>query len=163
MCLCRVLKWNQNSKECAKNKNTLKDIRESIQKSPKLHEQLSDSMSSPISQVCGRFQAIKLKGEPIKCGFPASDDELTDFFENIRFIEPSLEHSQTLNTAVIAKSKSLTDFIKSHCHASHYAFRQIKKCTSEECLYCSEHPIAVPKDDFEKLSFVPLPLLNEKK
>ena len=86
----------------------------------------------------------------------------SDFFENIRFIEPSLEHSQTLNTAVIAKSKSLTDFIKSHCHASHYAF-QIKKCTSEECLYCSEHPIAMPKDDFEKLSFVPLPLLNEKK
>ena len=75
MCLSRS-EMEPEFERMVKKKNTLKDIRQSIHKSPELHDQLTDSMSSPISQVCGRFQAMKLKGEPIKCGFPASDDEL---------------------------------------------------------------------------------------
>lgn len=40
---------------------------------------------------------MKLKDEPIQCGIPASDDELKDFFEHLRFFEPSLVHSQALH------------------------------------------------------------------
>lgn len=107
-----------------KNKNTLQDIREAIAKTDQLNENLKDSMSNPILQVCRRFQALKLKDEPIECGTPASDDELKDFFEHLRFFEPSLVHSQALTKPVLEKSKPLTNFIKDHCHASHYAFQK---------------------------------------
>ena len=46
-----------------------------------------------------------------------------------------------------------------HCHSSRYLF-QIKKCTKESCSHCSQHPIRLPQDEFEKLKFIPLPRLN---
>ena len=145
-----------------KNKNTLQEIREAIARTDQLKEALQDSMSFPIVQLCRRFTALKLKDEPIRCGTPASDDELTDFFEHIRFFEPSLVCGQALTKPVVEKSKPLSDFIKAHCHASHYAF-QIKKCTNQDCFYCSDNSIRMPSNEFEKLSFVPLPLLDATK
>ena len=83
---------------------------------------------------------MKVKEEPIKCGTPASDDELKAFFEHIRFIEPALEYGQAVTKEVVAKSKLMTDFIEHHCHTSHYAF-QITKCASPDCFYCIGNPI----------------------
>ncbi len=49
-----------------------------------------------------------------------------------------------------------------HCSSSHYLF-QIKKCTKESCSHCRQHPVRLPHDEFEKLNFIPLPILNLNK
>ena len=52
--------------------------------------------------------------------------------------------------------------MESHCSTTKYLF-QVKKCLSENCLYCTSHPVRLPMDQFKKLSFVPLPLLDGEK
>ena len=49
--------------------------------------------------------------------------------------------------------------MKTHCHASAYAF-QIEKCLSDTCFYCKENPVRLLIDEFKKLHFLPLPLLD---
>lgn len=43
-----------------------------------------------------------------------------------------------------------------HSKSSHYAF-QLKKCSSQECMYCSINPPRIPEDDFKDLHFLPDP------
>lgn len=49
--------------------------------------------------------------------------------------------------------------MKSHCHASAYAF-QIKKCSDATCFYCMQHLPRLLPEEFERLHFLPLPLLD---
>lgn len=49
--------------------------------------------------------------------------------------------------------------MKTHCHVSAYAF-QAKKCLNKDCFYCQEHPIRLPIEEYHKLHFLPLPLLD---
>ena len=54
----------------------------------------------------------------------------------------------------------LERFLKTHYHASHYAF-QIKKCSDASCFYCLEHPVRLLDSVFSTLIFLPLPLLEK--
>lgn len=40
-----------------------------------------------------------------------------------------------------------------------YVF-QIKKCLDSNCFYCNQHPVCMSAEEFEKLSYLPLPLLD---
>ncbi len=73
-----------------------------------------DSMSSPITLLCDRFQAMKLKDEPIAVGFPASEKEMQDTLEHLRFIEPIIESEENLSAEQIKKSEVLQKFMDSH-------------------------------------------------
>ena len=82
-------------------------------------------------------------------------------FQHVLFVDPSI--SLTDHTAKgLQNAKSFHKFFKNHCHCSHYVF-QIKKCDDDSCFYCLEHPIRLPREDFSKLSFLPLPLLAPSK
>ena len=54
-------------------------------------------MGRPILMLCNRFKAMSLKDEPIRIGFPATDDDLKDMLEQIRFIEPNIESEDNAN------------------------------------------------------------------
>ena len=91
----------------------------------------------------------------IKLGVPAN---LSELFSHSSFIDPDL-HRDKLSKADLEKCTALQQFLKKHSHSSHYAF-QLKKCRDPTCFYCCEHPIRLCDDVFDKLSFLPLPLLN---
>ena len=73
-----------------KNKNTLSDLRKILASNSELHHEYRVSMDEPMKAVADRFQAMKLKDEPVVVGFPATDDDITDMVEQIRFIEPGI-------------------------------------------------------------------------
>ena len=86
---------------------------------------------------------------------------MNDQFQHARFIDPSLE-PENLTAKDLAKATSLMNFFKTHCHFSNYVF-QIRKCKDLACYYCMQHPIRLPDDVFDSLSFLPLPLLDTSK
>ena len=142
------------------NKNTLQDVHTAIEQRPELSEAISDSIA-PIKIALGqRFQSMKIKGETIKLGVPATNAEMTELFSHSSFIDPSLERDKL--TKDLKKATALQSFFEKHCHSSDYVF-QIKKCTDESRYYCAEHPIRLPVEVFHELSFLPLPLLDHTK
>ena len=74
-----------------RGKNTLGEVRQAIAQHPGLHKAIKDSMGRPILMICDGFKAMSLKDEPIRIGFPATDDDLKDMLEQICFIEPNIE------------------------------------------------------------------------
>ena len=66
-----------------------------------------------------------------------------------------------LNQDTLKGAKDIQEFMKTHCNSTRYLF-QIKKCGKDSCLYCSAHPLRLPQNEFEKLKFIPLPLMNAR-
>ena len=147
--------------ECIHNKNTSSDVRSAIAETPELGEALVGSLSPVMILLGQRFQAMKLKGQTIKLGVPATEAEMTELFSHCTFIDPSLEPSK-LSQKDLKNASALQSFWAKHCHASQYVY-QIKKCTDEACYYCLQHPIRLPTEVFSELSFLPLPLLDISK
>lgn len=105
---------------------------------------------------------MKIKEEGVNIAIPATDDEITDHFENIRFIEPSLEQHHEVNQKILKTATSLKKFLDHHCSSTKYLFH-IKKCTDMSCYYCQQHPIRMQASEFASLSFIPLPTLLPNK
>ena len=101
---------------------------------------------------------MKLKGKSIKICPAATQDDIVDNFDAVHFIDSSLAMGK-LQQENLKDAAGLKAFMDEHCHSSRYLF-QIKKCTKESCSHCSQHPIRLPQDEFEKLKFIPLPRLN---
>ena len=105
---------------------------------------------------------MKIKEEAVNIAIPATDDEITDHFENIRFIEPRLEQHHDVNQKTLKMATSLKKFLDNHCSSTKYLF-QIKKFTDLSCYYCQQHPIRMQASEFASLSFIPLPTLLSNK
>ena len=147
--------------KAVKNKNTLTDIRQVISKDSGLEAAVQDSLAPPLALVGHRFMSMKIKDNCVKIGVPATEQNIDEIFQNVLFIDPSIPRAD--HTAKgLQNSKSLHKFLKNHAHCSHYVF-QIKKCEDSSCFYCLEHPIWLPREDFSKLSFLPLPLIDATK
>lgn len=108
------------------------------------------------------FSSMKIKEEAVNIAIPATDDEITDHFENIRFIEPRLEQHHDVNQKTLKMATSLKKFLDNHCSSTKYLF-QIKKFTDLSCYYCQQHPIRMQASEFASLSFIPLPTLLSNK
>ena len=116
-------------------------------------------MSNPMITVGQRFQAMKVKGNKVKLGVPATDVQMEEQFQHALFVDPELTKND-LTAKGLKKAESFAKFLKTHCHASHYVF-QIKKCSDATCFYCLEHPVRLPDDVFSSLTLLPLPLLDK--
>ncbi len=148
--------------ECAVlHKNTLTDIRAEIVKHPELEEGLKDSMAAPMTLIGGRFQRMKIKDKNIIIGVPATTDEIEEQFQHVHMFDPLISRKDH-SAKSLRQAASLQEFLKEHSHSSHYVF-QVKKCTLSTCHYCVQNPPRLPADEFSKLSFLPLPLMDESK
>ena len=75
----------------------------------------------PIKILLGqRFGAMKMKGQSVKLGVPATEVQCQSSFHIRTFIDPSLERDK------------LRMVWKKHCHASHYVY-QLKRFIDEDC------------------------------
>ena len=144
-----------------KGKSTLADLHGTISKDPALEAAIQDSMAPPIALVGRRFQSMKMQENCVKVGVPATEQNIDEMFQHVLFVDPSIPCTDRTAKG-LQNAKSLQKFLKTHCHCSHYVF-QIKKCELPSCFYCLEHPIRLLQEDFSKLSFLPLPLLDPSK
>ena len=104
---------------------------------------------------------MKLKEDPVECANAASDENVDEFFTLLHFIEPSVSPNN-LTKAILKTSPALQKFLETHCSSSHYVF-QIRKCLDTSCYYCQQHPLRMDPAKFQKLSMLPLPLLDDTK
>lgn len=104
---------------------------------------------------------MKLKGQPVKVGVPATEAEMSGLFAYSALIDPSLECDK-LTKVDLKNATALQSFWEKHRHASHYVY-QIKKCIDESCYYCAQHPDRLSPQVFQERSFLPLPLLDATK
>ena len=125
-----------------------------ITEMPELEPAVQGSVSPVVALLNEHFSCMKLKGSLVIARQAAAKDEVLDNFESVRFIDPSQD--------TLKKSEGLQAFMKAHCSATHYLF-QIKKCGNASCSYCSLHPLHLPEFEFDRLNFVPLPLMNQAK
>ena len=153
-------KMDDDMERAIKHKNNISAIREAIEEVTGLGEAVQDSSSPVITLLNERFSRMKLKEYPIIPRPAASQDDVTDCFESVHFIDGSLRMGE-LNRETLRNAKELQAFMAKHCHSTHYLF-QIKKCTEESCFHCGAHPICL-SEMFQDIHFVPLPLLDASK
>ena len=144
-----------------KNKNTLQHVRNAIKADEKLSPAYEESMDVPKSVVKGRFVAMKLKGEPVSISAPATMLEVSQMVDNVCTLDPSLIDDFD-SSAAFNNASGLQKFVQGHCNSTHYGF-QISKCVDPSCSYCSDHPIRMERNQFNELSFLPMPLLDDSK
>jgi hypothetical protein len=110
-----------------------------------------------------RFTRHKLKEVPVTKHTPATEEDITDFFQTIRDVFESDMDQDKLRKEDIKKSAGLTGFIDKHCKATHFMF-QIKKCdpeSDEDCWFCDLFPPSLPPEVLSTLNFVPDPVLTD--
>ena len=118
-----------------KSKKTLTEVRELIMRKPEIKPLLLDTMQGVVCTMTNRFSHMEIKDEAFRIAIPASDDEISEHFEHVRFIEPDLRLDKP-NQESLAKSTNLQKFIEKHCFCSKYLF-QVKKCLDPSCFYCT--------------------------
>ena len=116
----------------------------------KVHISANEKFIDPVHVV--PIDAPVCLCDPFKCMH-----QITEQFQHALFVDPSLLPSD-LTAKSLKKAEAYQKFIKSHCHSSQYIF-QIKKCSDATCFYWLEHPVCLPSEIFESLSFLPLPLM----
>ena len=154
-------KMDDSLEQAIKYKNNLTAIRSAIEENTNLEPAILGSVTPVIDLLNERFSRMKLKGTAVKVRPAATQDEVIDNFEAVHFIDSSLTMGN-LNQATLKNATDLQAFMDAHCNSTHYLF-QVKKCGKESCSYCCQHPVRLPQSEFERLSFVPLPLLNATK
>ena len=144
-----------------KYKNNLAAIRSEIEEKPGLKTAVQGSVSPVIDLLNKRFSRMKLKGNQIQICPAATEEDILDNFECVHFIDPNLKMGD-LNQDTLKDAKDLQEFMKTHCNSARYLF-QIKKCGKDTCSYCTTHPVQLHQSEFDKLKFIPLPLINATK
>ncbi|CAG8705455.1 28130_t:CDS:2, partial [Racocetra persica] len=106
------------------------------------------------NEISGRTEWLRLKNNKFKYYSPASQDAITEVFESIFRIDPTLKIKKTIQKQIY-QYPTLIGFIDTHCQTHAYSF-QVKKCNNISCLYCK--PIRLPIHKFNMLSFLPDPI-----
>ena len=100
---------------------------------------------------------MEIKEEPVQVEVAASEADIANCFKLIHYIEPGLPQ-ENIKKETLTQNEHLRKFMSRHCSSTAYLF-QVKKCLDPTCYYCVEYPIQMPKEEFQKLSFVLLPLI----
>ena len=105
---------------------------------------------------------MEIKGEAVQSTQACTDIDMQNLWVKIFEIQKNLVY-ENINKNVFLQPENILiqQFMDTHCSVTKYLF-QVKKCLSQDCVYCSNHPVRLPMEHFKKLSFVPLPLLHDE-
>ncbi|EXX66412.1 hypothetical protein RirG_124050 [Rhizophagus irregularis DAOM 197198w] len=134
--------------------NTLDDIRTKAQESNKLESELKESIASVQNILNNQTERLSLKEKKFKCNDSANVEAITELFESIHTLDPTLTVDETTQVQ-IRRHTALIEFIDTHCRIRAYSF-QVKKCNNITCSYCK--PIRLPPHEFNNLNFLPDPI-----
>ena len=130
--------------------SNLKQLREAT---VQLKEQVKESMHQPIDLLTDITERLELKGQKFHCFESAAEDEICDFLEILKFIDPLLHSSKK----ILSSRPDLQAFMEHCCQIRHYTFC-IKKCGESECSICL--PLRMDSSVFRNLKNLPDPVLG---
>ena len=139
-----------------KKAKNMKEIRSMANITEGLKEQVVESVRPMKDLLLNIFTRLKLKENYFKTFDSASETDITELWNEILRIEPSLTPTDTTKEK-ISKKHNLLEFIKHHCVQRHYMF-SIKKCERLECETCSFPQL--PPSLFSNLHHLPDPVPN---
>lgn len=145
---------NTDAEKALRNCKLLKQIRSTGEQYKK---EITQSIMQPIDLLSGIMQRLELKGKHFEVRSACSDGEMEAFWEILLQIDPSLSNNDTTKDKTNDKQR-LQAFLGHCCQMHHYTFC-IKKCGQERCTICK--PVRMDKSSFEKLRFLPDPLMQE--
>ncbi|CAG8470310.1 11387_t:CDS:2, partial [Scutellospora calospora] len=102
--------------------NTLGDIHKKAKESNKLESELKESIAGIQEILNNRTERLRLKNNKFKCYSPASWDAITEVFESILHIDPTLKIEETTQ-AQMRHHLALIEFINTHCQTRAYSFQ----------------------------------------
>lgn len=81
---------------------------------PQLNEAVSQSLQ-PVTNLLGslRIERLQLHNKPVKCGEPATDDEIDELWEEMQHVDPTLLRTDT--TAAAVREKQQLQAFMQHC------------------------------------------------
>ena len=130
--------------------SNLKQLREAT---VQLKEQVKESMHQPIDLLTDITERLELKRQMFHCFESAAEDEICDFLEILKFIDPLLHSSKK----ILSSRPDLQAFMEHCCQIRHYTFC-IKKCGESECSICL--PLRMDSSVFRNLKNLPDPVLG---
>ncbi|XP_052268364.1 uncharacterized protein LOC127869745 [Dreissena polymorpha] len=119
-----------------------------------LKEAFKKSMKPVVDLVNKRFSQMSLKGNPVKTLKGVSDEEITSILDitGVGFGADSPVATADTKSAELKTSKHLQEA----CRIKPLLLPVLKKCSSDECGYCSVNPVR-DQDVFDRLRFLPEP------
>ena len=143
-----------------KSLNTLKALRRAFVRNPVLKNQFKESMHSCVQSVKDRFAVLERNEEKVKVHDAATDDEISMMTDLIKAVDDTVDFDKLSSSK---ETSALRVFMRQHCRVRQYTY-QIKKCTEEDCTYCTVlHPPRLPEAVFKDLHFLPDPCLDANK
>jgi len=115
-----------------------------------VNKALVDSMQLVLCTLSQCFTCMEVKGEPIRITQACSGYNIGSVIKQ-NFITYEKISKKVLSEPV---NIYIQQFMAFHCSITKYLI-QVKKCLSENCLYCTSHPVRLPMEHFKQLSFIP--------
>jgi len=153
---CIGMMRRERSQEIERAIKHAKNISQVCEASPNYKADLEMSLQSPIELLTSITEWLELKGKKFHVFNSATENEISDFWESLNFIDPSIEESDS-SKAVLSSGPQLQAFMEHCCQQCHYSFC-IKKCGNAECHICS--PVRMDTELFQTLCYLPDPMLE---
>ena len=134
----------------------IKNLKQLCETTSHLKEDVKQSLYDPIDLLSSVTERLELKGKKFQIFQSADDDEITDFWEILKFIDSALLRSDN-SKKILSSRPQLLEFMDHCCQSRHYTFC-IKKCGNQECSICL--PLKMDSSVFQDLKFLPDPMLQ---
>ncbi|CAG8696839.1 6367_t:CDS:2, partial [Gigaspora rosea] len=130
--------------------NTLDDIHKKAHEYIKLESELKESIADVQEILNNHTERLQLKNNKFKCYFSASKEDITEIFESIFRINPTLKIKKTTQIQK-CHHLELIKFIDTHCQARAYSFQQVygTKTTEEHrpmYIQSQAKSVSIPKN-----------------
>ncbi|CAG8666060.1 34483_t:CDS:2 [Gigaspora margarita] len=120
--------------------------------------ELKESIAG-VQEILNNYtERLQLKNNKFKCYTLASKEDITEIFESIFRIDPTLKIEKTTQTQ-IRHHLELVKLIDTYCQVHAYSF-QIKKYNNFSYLYCK--PIRLLSQEFDNLSLLQIQFLRKQ-
>lgn len=141
-----------------KSLTSLTKLRNAAERDPKIKDAYLESVSPVITILNERFRKLVWQEEVVEVHQPADEESIQSMKEMLKLLDENIQADALPND--LSKFPQLKDFMDHHCRCRHYSF-QIKKCTRQECAYCTLNPPRLSDEIFEKLHYLPDPVLGK--
>ena len=138
--------------------SSMADVRKLAAEHPQVKSAVTKAMEEPIRLVAERFEKLEWTENPIAIIPPATDSELLGAWESLLVIDQSIQRGGTLKKVLVSKA-SLQEFLETHTRQRTYMVQTMKTCKGKDRKFGCKG-LMMPEAKFDKLHFVPDPVLN---
>ena len=139
--------------------NNMAQLRQIGQQKPDIITIVSDSIAPVKVLLSDIFGRLKLHDKNFQVFTVASDNDQEGLWSELKKIDDTLEYGIPYRKNSLKDHPNVVAFLSHCCQSRHYSFT-IKKCGVSDCSICT--PVRMPKDHFDKLTYLPDPVPGQE-